>query len=70
MKMKRWFPVAFTEPGKQYFRESAPGVIRIEPDGKSAFTPASAGRHRIMLLDEAKIKPVLRRLEETVGGTY
>lgn len=58
------------EPGKQYFRESAPGTIRIAPDGKSTFSEAAGGRHRIMLLDEAKIKPILTRFEETVGGKY
>ncbi|WP_343704266.1 nucleoside hydrolase [Chitinophaga sp.] len=58
------------EPGKQFFRESAPGTIRIEADGKSTFSEGGGGKHRIMLLDEAKIKPVLARFEETVGGKY
>ncbi|WP_119080502.1 nucleoside hydrolase [Chitinophaga alhagiae] len=58
------------EPERRYFRESAPGTIRIEADGKSVFTESAGGNHRIMLLEEAKIKPVLKRFEETAGGIY
>lgn len=58
------------EPGKHYFRESAPGIITIAADGKSTFQEQAGGKHRIFLLDESNIAPVLKRFVQTVGGHY
>jgi inosine-uridine nucleoside N-ribohydrolase len=58
------------EGAKKYFRESAPGVVTITADGKSTFQEQAGGKHRILILDENKITPIINRFVQTVGGHY
>ncbi len=58
------------EGDKHYFRESAAGVVKIAPDGKSTFSEQAGGKHHILFLDENKIAPIIHRFVQTVGGHY
>jgi inosine-uridine nucleoside N-ribohydrolase len=58
------------ERNKNYFRESAAGIIKIAADGNSTFEEQAGGKHHLLLLDENKITPVLERMAQTVGGHH
>jgi hypothetical protein len=46
-------------PDAGYFELSGPGVISVEEDGRTRFTPAAAGSHRYLIVDPAQREKVV-----------
>jgi hypothetical protein len=55
-------------PKEGYFQASDPGIIAIEDDGRTKFTPASDGKHRFLMLDPAQKERILKTYTETASA--
>jgi len=49
-------------PDRGYFSLSAPGVIRVDAEGKTTLEPSAAGRHRYLIADELQKARTLEAL--------
>jgi inosine-uridine nucleoside N-ribohydrolase len=46
-------------PKEGYFKESAPGVIKVDAQGRTSFAPSDKGNHRYLIFDPAQKEKIL-----------
>lgn len=56
------------KPQENYFQLSAPGTIQVLSDGRSKFNPSADGKHRHLIIDQAKKEHVLAAYIEMAGA--
>ena len=55
-------------PNENYFKLSAPGVIKVGDDGRTQFTPSADGTHRYLIADPAQKDKLLKTYIELVSA--
>ena len=55
-------------PDERYFGRSEPGTITVTDDGRTRFTPSSAGRHHYLMANPEQRERVLQAYEQLVGA--
>ena len=53
---------------ENYFQLSAPGTIQVLEDGRTKFTPSAVGKHRYLIVDQAKGESLLAAYIEMVSA--
>jgi inosine-uridine nucleoside N-ribohydrolase len=55
-------------PQEGYFKLSEPGVIAVQPDGRTKFTASASGKHRHLILDEAQQEKIIKTYTEIASA--
>ncbi|HXB74759.1 MAG TPA: nucleoside hydrolase [Candidatus Acidoferrales bacterium] len=55
-------------PQENYFKLSDPGVISVQDDGRTRFTPSASGKHRHLILDPAQTEHIVKTYTEIASA--